>query len=147
MSVLLPSLAAGSRIAGSRVRKPEDLPGSSKREPRTTNRGSVGQFPIKTRPLARMTGDPVAERHHLQQDGVLVAVHQDPLDLEPVARGLPLGPQRAAAPAEERREAGVARLAQRLVVHEADHQYFAGALVLDDRRNQAIELREIHVLS
>ena len=36
------------------------------------------------------------------------------------------------------------RLAQRLVVHEADHQHFAGAIVLDDRRNQSIELRKIH---
>ena len=31
-------------------------------------------------------------------------------------------------------------------VHEADHQHLAGAVVLDDRRNQAVEFREIHVM-
>src|SRR4026209_607586 len=107
-------------------------------------RDPLFQLPKKTRPLPRVTGHTVAERVDFDQHGVVVAVDEDPLHLEPVPGRLALGPQLAARAAEERGEAGLAGLAQRFVVHEADYQHLAGAIVLDDRRNESIELRKVH---
>src|SRR5689334_16354415 len=82
-------------------------------------RECTSQFPVKTRPLPRVADDAVAECLDLQQHRVVVAVDQDLLDGKAVARRLALRPQLPARAAEERREPRVARLLQRLVVHEA----------------------------
>ena len=94
--------------------------------------------------LARMTDVAVAEPLDLDEHRVVVAIDQHLDDLEPVAGRLALGPQLVARPAEEGGEAGRLRERERLFVHEADHQDLGALRVLDDRRNQPVELRKVH---
>ena len=69
--------------------------------------GSRRTLAEEARPLAGVADVAVAEPRHLQQHRVLVAVDEQLAStLQPVAGRLPLGPQRVARAAEERREAG-----------------------------------------
>src|SRR4051812_34723429 len=104
------------------------------------------QLSKKTRALAGMTHVPVAEPLHPREHGVVVAIHEQRRDLQPIAGGLALGPQRVPGAAEEGGEAGAARDRERLFVHEADHEDLVGLVVLDHGRNQSLQLREVHRL-
>src|SRR5678815_1089266 len=103
-----------------------------------------GHLPVETGPLAGVADITVAEPLHFEQHRVLVAVHQHLGDLQPVAGGFPLRPQRVARAAEERGKAGRLRPLERLVVHEPHHQYSAAGVVLDDRWYESQEKRKIH---
>ena len=59
-------------------------------------------------------------------------------DVLHVARGVALAPVLLAAAAPERRPARGQRPVQRLVVHPADHQHLAGAVLLHDGGDQAV---------
>src|SRR5262245_52921700 len=98
----------------------------------------------KARPRARVAHVAVAEPLHLQQHRVVVTIDEDARDLQAIARRVPLGPERVARAAEERREPGRPRLGERLVVHEADHQHLLRRLVLDDCRYEPVEFAVIH---
>src|SRR5919107_6057275 len=74
------------------------------------------QRPEEARALARVTYVAVAEPCHLHQERVVVAIDQQLRHLQPVARGLPLGPQRVASAAEEGDVAGLPRPVERLLV-------------------------------
>ena len=63
---------------------------------------------------------------------------------EAIAGRFSLHPQLAAGPAEERRESGGDGHVERLLVHESHHQHLRRAFVLDDGRDQSVELCEIH---
>ena len=75
-----------------------------------------------------------AGRPDAQQDRVAVAVVADLVDGERVAGRLALVPELLARAAPEPRLAGLARAAQRLLVHPGEHQHAAVVGVLDDRR-------------
>ena len=77
-----------------------------------------------------------AVRADAQKDRVAVAVVPDLLDGERRAGGLALVPELAARAAPEPRLAGLARAAERLLVHPGEHQHAAVVGVLDDRRGQ-----------
>ena len=73
---------------------------------------------------------------HAQEDRVAVAVLAELLDRERVPGRLALAPEPAARAAEEVRLAGLAREAQRLVVHPREHEDAVRFRVLDDRGAQ-----------
>jgi oligopeptidase B len=73
------------------------------------------------------------EQQHV--DVAVVARFPYPL---PVARGLALAPVLLAAAAPEPHPSGVERAAKGLLVHPPDHEHLVGALLLDDRGNQAV---------
>src|SRR6266851_1313575 len=62
------------------------------------------------------------QRLHLHQHRVAVAVGRDLLDDQAMAGTLAFEPQLVPRPAEERRVAGLHRLSEGLVIHEAHHQ-------------------------
>src|SRR5687768_15195934 len=70
------------------------------------------QRPEEARALARVAHVAIAQRARAHEQRVVVAIHEQADHLEPVARGLALGPQRVARPAEEGDIAGVTRLRQ-----------------------------------
>ena len=82
-------------------------------------------------------------RHGLDQESVLIAVVQDFLDGQSVARGLTLGPQTIAGTTPEGYQIGGNGLLVCLLVHESQHQYLVGICVLDDGRNQPTEFVKI----
>ena len=86
----------------------------------------------------------VAEPCHHHQQRVVVAIHQNAIDVQPVAGCLPLHPERVAGAAEKRRKTALDCAIERFLVHEAHHQHFARIGVLNDRRNQTVQFREIH---
>src|SRR5690348_15305367 len=88
--------------------------------------------------FAGMADVAVTEPLGLHQHRVFVAVDQHVTNGEPVAGGLALRPQLVARAAEEGHVAGAPGDVPGILVHEADHQYFARLVVLDHRRNQAI---------
>src|SRR4029453_156103 len=108
---------------------------------------SVLDLTEETGSLAAVADVAIAEACDPKQHGVLVAVLQDAPHLQAVSRRFPLGPQFSAASAEERGEAGGARDGQRFFVHEANHQHFAAAVVLNDCRYQSIEFAKVHLKS
>src|SRR4051794_22123100 len=81
------------------------------------------QLSVEAGPLAGVAHVPVTQPLHLQQHGIVVAIDQRRGDLETVAGGLALGPQLAARAAEKRREPGLERERQGILVHEPDHQH------------------------
>src|SRR3954452_15430729 len=86
--------------------------------------------------LAGVAGGPLLV--HLDQQGVAVAVEEDPSDPLAVTRGLSLDPVLLARPAPERGPAGGERTAERLVVHPSDHQHLAAVVLLDHRGHEAL---------
>src|SRR5687767_386928 len=91
---------------------------------------SCRKFSEEARRLSRVAHLAVALADRFDQHGVFVAIDQQSHHSKPVAGCLSLGPERAAGPAEEGRVAGRDRAVQRLLVHEANHQHFAGPVVL-----------------
>src|SRR5262245_53416310 len=80
-----------------------------------------------------------------EHDGVAIAIDQDLDDLLVVARLFALSPQARAAPAVVARAPGPERFLPRLLVHEREHQHFAGRGVLRDRGDQPLaEVRTFH---
>src|SRR5829696_4365420 len=99
---------------------------------------------VETGALAGVADVAVAEPLHFQQHRIVVAVDEDVDDLELVAGGLALHPQLVARAAEEGGVAGAPRFRERDVVHEAHHQHFGAARILDHRWNQSVEFRIVH---
>jgi hypothetical protein len=79
------------------------------------------------------------------QHGVLVAIGGDFLHGEAVAGGLALEPELLARAAVEGGETGLDGAAEGFLVHVADHQDAAGIVILDDRRDQSVELGKIQI--
>src|SRR5205823_12793344 len=73
-----------------------------------------------------------------EQDRVAVAVVSELDNGERVTGRLALAPELAAGAAPEPRLAGVARAAQRLLVHPREHQHAAVVGILHDRRSQIL---------
>src|SRR4051812_29284024 len=92
---------------------------------RSHRREREGEIRKKTRPLTRVADIAVAESRDQQQKRVVVTVDQDAINLQAVAGRLTLGPQLIARAAEERRKPGIDGAIERVLVHEADHQYFS----------------------
>ena len=67
------------------------------------------------------------------------------LDHQLVAGGFAFQPQLVARAAEERGVTGFHGLAERLVVHKADHEDAARGVILNDGRDQAVEFAEIEI--
>src|SRR5579884_2443451 len=97
------------------------IAGSS--EPFGTVRLSKLHLAVETGPLAGVAGR--ANRIDEEQNRVLVAVDEDLLDAQVVARGFALRPQLLAGAAPERDKAQVFALAPRVLVQDADHQHLA----------------------
>ena len=74
---------------------------------------------------------------HLDQDGVAVTVQPDLVHPLAVTAGLALHPVFVPASGPEGGPAGGQRAVQGDVVHPADHQHLAGALLLDHGRHQS----------
>ncbi len=87
--------------------------------------------------LAGVAGAPPLLLDHEEQ-GVDVAVVERLPDVLAVARGLALAPVLLAAPAPVPHASGLERAAQRGLVHPGEHEHLAGALLLDDRADQAV---------
>ena len=77
-------------------------------------------------------------RADLQHKGILIAIDQHGLDLEQMARSLALLPQLAATARMEVRKASGAGGVERLLVHEGEHEHFAGGLVLHDGPGESL---------
>ena len=85
------------------------------------------------------------EQLHLHEDGVIIAICEQPDDGQLVAGCFSLHPQLLARAAEERGEAGGARFCERVFVHEPHHQHFAAFIVLNHSGHEPVEFCEIHV--
>src|SRR5262245_28415257 len=94
----------------------------------------------ETRALAGVADVAVTETFHLHEHRVVVAVGEHFDDLQLVARRFAFHPQRVARAAEEGREAGLLREGQCFLVHESHHQHFGALGVLNDRRDQPVQL-------
>src|SRR5688500_12445241 len=86
----------------------------------------------------------IAQTLDLHQHRVVVAIHEDLLNRELVARRLPLHPERLPRAAVKSRESARLGLRQRHVVHEADHQHLTTFGILNDRGHESVELCVIH---
>ena len=74
-----------------------------------------------------------------------VHANRMPLDHQPMAGGLAFEPELVARAAEEGGVAGFVGLAEGFVVLEADHEDAAGFIVLDNGRDEAVELGEVEI--
>src|SRR5581483_5127659 len=92
---------------------------------------------VEARALAGVARAPPLLFDHEKHRVAVAVVVRLPHKL-PVARGLALAPVLLAGTAPEPAPPGGKRAAQRLVVHPAEHQHLAAALLLDDRRHQAV---------
>ena len=90
-----------------------------------------------------MADHALAQHAHLQQDGVAIAIGRRRDHLQPVARGLTLGPKLVAGAAEKSDVAGPQGLLKRLAIHEAQHQNLAVGRILHDGGQQALHLVEV----
>src|SRR5437588_845285 len=113
-----------------RARK-SSLPGFSTGCPRTAEGAE------EARALARVARAPALLLDDDQQ-GVAVAVVVGPAQPLPIARGLPLAPVLLAGTAPEPGPARRERAPQGLLVHPAQHQHLAGAVLLDDGGHEAL---------
>src|SRR3546814_4374977 len=87
-----------------------------------------------------MAGGP--GRSDPQDQRVLIAIDQDFLDLERVARSLPLLPQALPRTRPEVRKSGLAREAQRFVIHEGEHQHLLIRGIDHDCSDQSLRSEE-----
>jgi len=81
----------------------------------------------------------VALAPRLNQQRVIVAIHQHRHDGEAIAGGFTLHPQGVSGAGEKCHVSALPRPRQRDVVHEADHQDFVRFGILHDGGNQSIE--------
>ena len=88
-----------------------------------------------------------SQRLDLDENGVDVAVGRDFFDHQAMAGAFALEPQLVSRPAIESCKAGLHRLPEGLFVHEADHEDATGLVILNHRRQQAIEFLEIQLHS
>src|ERR1700686_5803914 len=80
---------------------------------------------------------------NLQQQCVTVAISDSGNQLEPVARGLSLGPELVASTAEKSYVAGVERMFAGFTIHKAEHQDLTGCRILRNGWRQALHLVKI----
>ena len=99
---------------------------------------------VEASAFAGMADVAIAEALHFQEQRVIVAISEHLKHLKLVAGGLALHPQLVAGAAEEGGKAGLLGEGQRFFVHEADHEHFLALRILNDRRNQPVQFREIH---
>ena len=90
-----------------------------------------------------MADQAVALDAHLAENGVVVAVGGGIGEAQAVAAGLALGPQLVAGAAVEGYVAGLKRLVERLLVHEAQHENLAVVGILNDGRGESPHLFKI----
>src|SRR5207244_1004051 len=114
-------------------------------DPRPARRSRRPRRPVNEAPGIAVTAE-VPGRPRLDDDGVLVAVDEDLGGVDVVAIILALDPNAPERAAEERDAPGLERSLPRLVVHEGRHQDIAAVGVLDDNRDEAVELPEVEPL-
>ena len=106
---------------------------------------SAGTVAVETRALAGVADVAVAEALHFEQHRIVVAV--DEHGSRP-AGGCPRFRPSSTAVLRLRlknvAKPGLLRQRPGFVVHEADHQHFVALGVLNDRRNQSVQLRKVH---
>ena len=83
---------------------------------------------------------------HLHQNRVSIAVRRDGDYLQPIARGLALGPKLVAGAAEKSNVPGPQRLLKRVPIHKTQHQDLAAGRILHDGGKQPLHLVEINLL-
>ena len=79
----------------------------------------------------------------LDEQRVVVTVVENLNDTEHIARGLALGPKAIACAAPEGHKTCLDGLVVGFLVHEAKHEDLAGHSILDNGRNEALQLFEI----
>jgi hypothetical protein len=80
-----------------------------------------------------------------EEQSVSIAIQADFFDTEKVAAGLALLPELLARAGVKMDFASPLRRGKRFLIQIAKHQYFAGALVLDDAGNESIEFFESEI--
>src|SRR5580704_13521576 len=90
-----------------------------------------------------MTNQPRSFDFDLEQECIAITVSGRSQQLEPVARGLSLGPKLVARAAEKRHIARSERALASLAIHKAEHQHFARVSILHNGRRQALHLFKI----
>jgi len=91
-----------------------------------------------------MTNNSSAFYLHAAKHGVEIAIGGGGDYLQSVARGLALGPELVASPAEEGDVACLQSFLLGFVVHKSNHQDFASSGVLYDRGRQSIHFVEVN---
>ena len=89
--------------------------------------------------------DAGAERFHLDQDGVVVAIGEDFFHDQAVAGAFAFQPELLAGAAVEGGKAGLDGVAKGLFIHVADHQHAAGGVILDHGGDEAVGFFEIEI--
>ena len=90
-----------------------------------------------------MADQSVALHPHLAEHRIVVAIGGRIGQAQAVAAGLALGPQLVAGAAVKGYVAGLKRLVERLLVHEAHHENLAVIGILHDRRGESPHLFKI----
>jgi hypothetical protein len=88
-----------------------------------------------------------SKRLDLDQEGIIIAVGRNLAHDKPVAGAFAFHPELVARAAVERHEAGLARLAEGFVIHEAEHEDALRRGVLNDGGDEAVELTVIETHS
>ncbi len=90
-----------------------------------------------------MADQAVAFHPNLAENGIVVAIGGGIGEAQAIAAGLALGPQLVAGAAVKGYIAGLKRLVERLLVHEAHHENLAIVGILHDRRGESPHLFKI----
>lgn len=119
----------GGRIVGARV---SDFP------------GALIQL-AEEAALVAFVANAGAERFHLNEYGVLIAIGGYGLDHEAVARGLALQPELLTGAAVKGGEARFNGFAEGLIIHVTHHEHAARGMVLNDGRDQPAGFLKIEI--
>src|SRR5215467_12068833 len=82
---------------------------------------------------------------HLNEKRVAITIGQGRDGLQPVTRGLALGPQLIAPAAVKGYIPGRNGLLPSLTIHKTKHEDFSAAVILDDGRHKPCHFLEVHL--